>query len=307
MKDKIIYFSVGMLLMYFLMTLLGFSRSSMDIMTSTQRDEIINSNSILTDTSITGLPALVKAENVMTDDIQNTESYGDENTLKKKSDHNATMRSFRLKKFTSKFAKTLNFDPIKLEQITHLADLKMAREQALDDMIFVDIDDPNVQAQQAIMSMPDHELTPRELNIKKASIDNYTEYTELVEQTRVAFEDELTNLLSAQELQAFRRQETDLMNGKFERYVNAIGESAQAHLSDLNDFQMGQVDKIIIGYSARNLGQTPIGSSISTNPVKVSDNAQQHISNLYDELALVLSAEQMAKFRAAPIMFDFVL
>jgi len=301
MKDKALYLLMGAALMYLAMKFLQ---------PTTIQPRIVKTN-LSNEAVVLAEPVQPSAEQTTTQAAPDKQKLTAPPTLtqqtkpKDRSKQNAILRAFKMQKLKSNLAKVFANDSVKLDQVAGLANKKMERDQALQELITIDYDDAVAQAESQIMIKDDNELTAEQLEIKNTKLEQYEQYADKTEQSRQEFEDDLKNLLSNSELEAFQQQEQEFAQKSYERHLKTLDSNARINIKELNDFQASQIDDLIAKYIGETLPDVPIGSSISASPIMISGAAQERTAKLYDDLKSVLSQEQMKQLRSAPIMYDF--
>ncbi len=310
MKEKLVYFIFGALCMLAgtqLVNYIGGKDRTVSLNQSTGETQNVARSpepNTPTEQAAKQIPSAEESgDELAMQETTESENYGSfALSPEKQEELQSMMRKIKLQKLKAEFASLFVPDNPKLEQLTLLSDAKMQRDEKLMMQYNSAASMEEAMALQDLMGKPFDELSPDQQRKMQAYSERGDKMAEQLEQSRIEFEDEVKNLLNTRELDQFKEHEQAAAQRAHERHLDAIQQNMLIDSESINNYQRGQVERIIADVAGRSLPDLPIGISINNSPFINNAKTDEVVANMYLELERLLGTDYVKRARSRPFM-----
>jgi len=191
---------------------------------------------------------------------------------------------------------------VRLEELAGLALLKIQKDYAVNARHSID---SLTEEQLKIAKTADVELSPEQIEEKYSVYQQLEQARDSLEENRIDYEVALKGLLNDRELKKYQNQELAIAIEDFNAQTNMLNVSLRVAVTNLNDQQVSEVNRISEQYVSREFTSIPIGSTLgkSIGTSMRSGHTQRMIENYTAEVFALLTPEQLKAYQSSPINF----
>lgn len=193
-------------------------------------------------------------------------------------------------------------DMVRLEELAGLALLKIQKDYAVQAHHSLD---SLTEEQLKIAKTADTELSPEQIEEKYSVYQQLEQVRDALEENRIDYEVALKGLLNDRELREYQNREQAIVIEDFNAQTNMLNVSLRVAVTNLNDQQVSEIDRISAQYTSREFTSIPVGSTLgqSTGTSSGSNHTQAMMENYTADVLALLTPEQLKAYQSSPLNF----